>query len=188
MRNGILSFLLLNVNFMDSGNYTVFTFEDFVENGKKSILVPRTVIRGQDRGSLIVQFMCNKTNTSSIKIEMVSPTYHLIAIYDVEQAGCSVYLYTSEIESCALSGNVFFITFQKLSWYDVGTYVAWDDKSFLLDSAIIDIEEGSSTSILETTKGHATIASTATTKQNGKYEIEKEIIVLNICVCNSAFK
>ncbi|KAK3607408.1 hypothetical protein CHS0354_003039 [Potamilus streckersoni] len=41
LENDSLSFLLLNVNFMDSGNYTVF--DSSWEKGKQSIVVPRSV-------------------------------------------------------------------------------------------------------------------------------------------------
>ncbi|KAK3580155.1 hypothetical protein CHS0354_013436 [Potamilus streckersoni] len=162
LNNGNLSFLLLNVNFMDSGKYTVSTLDSSVVKGKTSILVARQTILGQDGGLMNFTFMCNKTNISLIKIENIISKIHTpVVIYNVSQQNCTEfgYLFKNQIESCLFSGITFSFTIRRLTWLEKGQYVAWDDKNFLLDSVFLEIQD-TKTSRLETTKGYTTLKST----------------------------
>ncbi|KAL3884522.1 hypothetical protein ACJMK2_024656 [Sinanodonta woodiana] len=137
-----LSFRLRNVTFMDSGNYTIF--EDSIENGKTSILVARFRLTGQDKEPMVLPFLYNQMNISTIQIEMLIPSMNFpVLIYDVKKDYCTTLgqLYMARIQNCELSGNRFSFTFRDVSWLDKGMYVAWDDKGFILDTIMVDYED-----------------------------------------------
>ncbi|KAL3884849.1 hypothetical protein ACJMK2_024950 [Sinanodonta woodiana] len=101
---------------------------------------------------------------SSIKIEMINPSPLAVVIYDVEEQRCTQVgdLYLNRIKSCAFNASNFTFTLHNVSWLDKGTYVAWDDRRFLLDSIDLDIQVGSKLSIPETSNVYITLPSTAT--------------------------
>ncbi|KAK3590887.1 hypothetical protein CHS0354_020865 [Potamilus streckersoni] len=137
-----LSFLLLNVSFADSGNYTAI--ENKLVKGKTSIHVPRYLLLGQDGEPITVTFTCNKTKVTSIKIEiMTSTVHHLVLTYDVTRENNTQIssLYSDRIEGCVLEGSIFFFTIRKVSFLDKGTYVAWGDMDYVLDSVFLDLED-----------------------------------------------
>ncbi|KAL3884846.1 hypothetical protein ACJMK2_024947 [Sinanodonta woodiana] len=160
--NNSLSFLLLNVTFMDSGTYTVLTFGDSVVKGKTGLLVARQTVFGQHDKVMNITFMSNKTNISSINIEMVLfKIVFPIVIYDVSHANCTEVgdVLKNRIKSCLFNGITLSLTIRSFTWLDRGTYVAWDDSNFLLDSIFVEIEDTKRSS-LETRKGYVTLLST----------------------------
>ncbi|KAL3884828.1 hypothetical protein ACJMK2_024929 [Sinanodonta woodiana] len=162
MDKGCFSFRLLLVSTMDSGNYTVF--QNSLEKGNTSILVSRRVLFRQDLGSMILPFKFNKANMSLITIEMINPLPLAVVIYDVELQRCKHmgYPYQNRTESCAFNASNFTFTLHNVSWLDKGTYVAWDDRRFLLDSIDLDIQEGSKFSSQEASNVYITLPSAAT--------------------------
>ncbi|KAL3884829.1 hypothetical protein ACJMK2_024930, partial [Sinanodonta woodiana] len=160
--NNSLCFLLLNVTFIDSGNYTVSTMGDSVVKGKTGLLVARQTVFGQHDTLMNITFMCNKTNISSIKIEMMLHTQvYPVVIYDVSHANCTEVgdVFKNQIESCLFNGITLSLTIRSLTWLEKGTYVAWGDMTFLLDSIFVEIEDTKRSS-LETRKGYVTLLST----------------------------
>ncbi|KAL3884847.1 hypothetical protein ACJMK2_024948 [Sinanodonta woodiana] len=158
-----LCFLLLNVTFMDSGTYTVSTMEDSVVKGETGLLVARQTVFGQHDKMMNITFMCNKMNISSIKIEMMIFTIVFpVLIYDVSHANCTEVgdVLKNRIESCLFNGITLSLTIRSLTWLERGTYAAWGDQNFLLDSVFVEIEDTKRSS-LETRKGYVTLLSTA---------------------------
>ncbi|KAK3590882.1 hypothetical protein CHS0354_020859 [Potamilus streckersoni] len=136
-----LRFLLLNVDFVDSGNYTVAI--DSQRKGATSIFVPRHRLLGNNTESMVVHFTCNITYLSSIKIEMmISKQNFYVLKYDVKRRNCTEEgnLYRNRIENCVLKGSNFSFTIRKITFVDMGMYVAWDDKDILMDSVIVEFE------------------------------------------------
>ncbi|KAK3590885.1 hypothetical protein CHS0354_020863 [Potamilus streckersoni] len=152
--NVSLSFLLLSVNFMDSGNYTAF--QDSMIKGKTSILIPRRQFHGQDGEPMILNFRCNITYATSINIEMmISKKLHFLVVkYDVTRANCTDIgnLYMDRIDNCVLKDSNFSFTIRKVSLIDVGLYVAWNDVDFFIDSAFLAFEENNATSSSKSTQ------------------------------------
>ncbi|KAL3884827.1 hypothetical protein ACJMK2_024928 [Sinanodonta woodiana] len=161
--NSSLSFLLLNIKYMDSGTYTVLTVETSVVKVETSILVARQTIRGQYGDSMNITFICNTTNISLIKIEMIEPKLrYTVLMYNVTHAKCTEVgqLFTSQIESCVFNGITFSFTIRRITWLEIGTYVAWDDQKFLLDSIFVSIDDYMTRSSTDTTGSNVTVPST----------------------------
>ncbi|KAL3884767.1 hypothetical protein ACJMK2_024871 [Sinanodonta woodiana] len=142
MNNGKITFILLNVNVMDSGNYTVI--EGKMEKGKRSIFVTRRILNGQVTKPMILSFMCNNTNTSSIKIRKSHAfDYVDYIIFDVERKYCTYTNVSQDYKdrnfSCVLNDANFDLTFRDLIWSDKGAYIAWDDMGLLLDALFLGI-------------------------------------------------
>ncbi|KAL3884840.1 hypothetical protein ACJMK2_024941 [Sinanodonta woodiana] len=153
IRNGSLSFFLLNVNVMDSGHYLVY--EKSVVKGNISILVARKILHAQDGVSITLPFLCNTTQATSIKIKLMSNEIQFVVVkYDVTKAKCTEFgnPYLDRIDRCALRDSYFTFTLQQVTYLDVGTYVAWDDMGYLTDSILVAIEENSTTSNQECTR------------------------------------
>ncbi|KAL3884791.1 hypothetical protein ACJMK2_024892 [Sinanodonta woodiana] len=142
MNNDTITFMLLNVNIMDSGNYKVI--EGSMEKGKQSIFVTRRILNGQVTKPMILSFICNNTNTSSIKIgKSHAFDYVDYIIFDVARKNCT---YTNVLQdykdrnfSCVLNNANFDLTFRNLIWSDKGAYIAWDDMGLLLDAIFLGI-------------------------------------------------
>ncbi|KAK3607403.1 hypothetical protein CHS0354_003030 [Potamilus streckersoni] len=152
INNGSLSFLLLNVTFMDSGNYTVI--QNSLEKGKTSILLPRHRLLGQNSKPMFLLFTCNMTNVTSITIEMlISKIHHLVLKYDVTSENCTKFgsLYMDRIEACVLNGSTFSFSIRNLTLVDMGMYVAWGNMDILMDSVLVEVEESNTTSSTEST-------------------------------------
>ncbi|KAL3884788.1 hypothetical protein ACJMK2_024889 [Sinanodonta woodiana] len=144
MKNESLKFLLLNVNYMDSGNYTVF--DGKIEKGKCSILVTRLILNGQVSKPMTLPFLCNNTNTSSIKIGKNHDfDYVDYIIYDVARKDCAYTKVSQDYKdrnfSCVLHDAKFELTFRELIWSDKGAYIARDDLGILLDALYVGIAE-----------------------------------------------
>ncbi|KAL3884766.1 hypothetical protein ACJMK2_024870, partial [Sinanodonta woodiana] len=142
MKNGSLKFLLLNVNYMDSGNYTVF--DGRIEKGKCSILVTRLILNGQVSKPMTLPFLCNNTNTSSIKIGKNHDfDYVDYIIFDVARKDCTYTKVSQDYKdrnfSCVLHDAKFELTFRELIWSDNGAYIARDDLGILLDALYVGI-------------------------------------------------
>ncbi|KAL3884792.1 hypothetical protein ACJMK2_024893 [Sinanodonta woodiana] len=142
MNNGKITFILLNVNVMDSGNYTVI--EGKMEKGKRSIFVTRRILNGQVTKPMILSFMCNNTNTSSIKIRKSHAfDYVDYIIFDVARKNCTYTNVSQDYKdrnfSCVLNDANFDLTFRDLIWSDKGAYIAWDDMGLLLDALFLGI-------------------------------------------------
>ncbi|KAL3884835.1 hypothetical protein ACJMK2_024936 [Sinanodonta woodiana] len=115
MDKGNLSFILLNVSFIDSGNYTVV--EHSLEKGKTSIFVPRRTLLGDYNNIMLISLICNSVNISKIQIDMITSTRTiLVVMYDVRKGECTEsgqhYLY--RIQHCVFTGNTFSFTIQEL--------------------------------------------------------------------------
>ncbi|KAL3884799.1 hypothetical protein ACJMK2_024900, partial [Sinanodonta woodiana] len=142
INNGSLTFLLLNVNFMDSGNYTVF--EGSLEKGKRSILVTRLILSGRVPNQMLLPFLCNNTNTASITIRKDNAfDYADYTTYDVARKTCT-YIHDSQyykdrIDNCVLNYTNFNLLLRDLTWSDNGIYTAWDDRGLLLDSIFVSV-------------------------------------------------
>ncbi|KAL3884833.1 hypothetical protein ACJMK2_024934, partial [Sinanodonta woodiana] len=161
---GNLSFILLNVSFIDSGNYTVV--EHSLEKGKTSIIVTHHRILGQHNEPVMLSFTCNITNVTSIQIQMMLSTLqHVVLKYDVTQENNTEVdnLYRYRIEGCKVNENNFSFTFRKVSWADLGVYVAWSDTNILMDSVLLEFEDHNSTSSPERTPIYFTSSSAPTT-------------------------
>ncbi|KAL3884816.1 hypothetical protein ACJMK2_024917 [Sinanodonta woodiana] len=161
---GHLSFILLNVSFIDSGNYTVV--EHSLEKGKTSIIVPHHRIIGQHNEPAMLSFTCNITNVTLIKIQMMLSTLqHVVLKYDVTRENNTEVddLYRYRIEGCEVNENNFSFTFRKVSWADLGVYVAWSDTNILMDSVLLEFEDHNSTSSPERTPIYFTSSSVPTT-------------------------
>ncbi|KAL3884765.1 hypothetical protein ACJMK2_024869, partial [Sinanodonta woodiana] len=142
MNNDSLSFLLLNANFMDSGNYTVV--EGSLVKGKRGILVTRRILTGHGSKPMILPFVCNNTNTSSITIgHSYDFDYMNYIVYDVVHNNCTYtnvsQNYTDRIDSCVINDTNFNLVIRELTWQDKGYYTAWDDQGLLLDSIFVGI-------------------------------------------------
>ncbi|KAL3884523.1 hypothetical protein ACJMK2_024657 [Sinanodonta woodiana] len=191
-----LSFLLLNVKIMESGMYTVTTMEGSVVKGNTSILVARQRILGQLGDSMNITFMCNKANISSIQIEMFVPkASYRVVIYDLTQANCTVLgtQFINRIENCILSGTKFSFTIKKITWLEIGTYAALDDRKFLLDSLFVVIED-TKTSSVETSNGYVTLPSTVNeptdssmfaTEQGRRFISQDGELGTHVLLCNN---
>ncbi|KAL3884804.1 hypothetical protein ACJMK2_024912, partial [Sinanodonta woodiana] len=104
------------------------------------------ILFGQVSKPIILPFMCNNTNTSSIKIGKNHAFDHAnYIVYDVAQNRCThtsfVKDYNDRIESCVVNEANFDIAFRELIWTDKGAYTAWDDQGLLLDSVFVSITE-----------------------------------------------
>ncbi|KAL3884826.1 hypothetical protein ACJMK2_024927 [Sinanodonta woodiana] len=150
--NNCLSFQLLNVNVMDSGDYMAYA--DSMVKGNTSILVARRILLVQDGVSTTLSFMCNTTQVTSIKIEMMVNTLKFVVVkYDVLHANCTEFghVYSDRIDSCVLRDSTLSFIIRKVSYVDMGTYVAWDDKDIPIDSIFVEVEANITTSRPECT-------------------------------------
>ncbi|KAL3884784.1 hypothetical protein ACJMK2_024885, partial [Sinanodonta woodiana] len=167
INNGSLSFLLVDVNFIDSGNCTVF--EGDLEKGKQNILVTRLVLNGQVSKSMILPFLCNNTNTSSIKIGK-SHAFDQVdyIIYDVASKNCTYTKVTLDYKvrnfNCVLNGTSFNLILEELTWTDKGIYTAWDDQGLLLDALFLGIADSN----ISTPRGTFSTDCSCHREQNGK--------------------
>ncbi|KAL3884834.1 hypothetical protein ACJMK2_024935 [Sinanodonta woodiana] len=155
INNSSLSFQLFNVSVMDSGHYIAYA--DYVVKGNTSILVARRRLLVQDGLSTILSFMCNTTQVTSIKIEMMVNTLKFDVVkYDVLHANCTEFghFYSDRIESCALRDSTLSFIIRKVSYVDMGTYVARDDTDIPIDSILVEVEVNSAASSPKSTAIH----------------------------------
>ncbi|KAL3884815.1 hypothetical protein ACJMK2_024916 [Sinanodonta woodiana] len=147
-----VSFILLNVSFIDSGNYKVI--ENSIVKARRRIIVPRQRLLGQNKEPIIVSFTFNMANVTSIITEMmISKQNNTVFKYDVASENLTEVgsLYSDRIEGCVLKGNIFSFTIGKIAFTDVGIYTARDNMNILMDSVLLEVEDSITTLIPETT-------------------------------------
>ncbi|KAL3884824.1 hypothetical protein ACJMK2_024925 [Sinanodonta woodiana] len=153
--NNCLSFQLLNVSVMDSGDYMAYA--DSMVKGNTSILVARRRLLVQDDLSTILYFMCNTTQVTSIKIDLMVNTLKFDVVkYNVLHANCTEfgYMYSDRIDDCVLRDSTLSFIIRNVSYVDMGTYVAWDDKDIHIDSIFVEVEVNSAASSPKSTAIH----------------------------------
>ncbi|KAL3886562.1 hypothetical protein ACJMK2_026547 [Sinanodonta woodiana] len=141
--SGQLSFLLLNVMFNDSGNYTIK--KKFNVKETTCVLVSSRIEEAKRLEPFIFSFMVYETNTSFIRVENpISKLSQPVVIYNTTNNICTeidiVSLEKKTIENCVLGNGIFSFTIPDIGWLHKGSYFAWDDKDRLLDSIFLDIK------------------------------------------------
>ncbi|KAL3884802.1 hypothetical protein ACJMK2_024903, partial [Sinanodonta woodiana] len=101
-----------------------------------------SILYGHVSTPMIIPFMCNNTNTSSIKIGRNHAfDYVDCIIYDATRKSCTYTNmsqdYMDRIDSCILNYTSFNLILRELTWQDKGAYTAWDDQGLLLDSILV---------------------------------------------------
>ncbi|KAL3884803.1 hypothetical protein ACJMK2_024911, partial [Sinanodonta woodiana] len=101
-----------------------------------------SIVFGHFSKPMILSFMCNNTNTTSIKIgKMHAFDYAYYIIYDVTRKSCTYTNisqdYMDRVDSCVLNYTSFTLILREITWHDKGAYTAWDDQGLLLDSLLV---------------------------------------------------
>ncbi|KAL3884794.1 hypothetical protein ACJMK2_024895, partial [Sinanodonta woodiana] len=104
------------------------------------------ILYGQVFKPMTMTFMCNNTNTSTIRIaKNHSFAYLDYIIYDVARKNCIYTNYSqnlnNRIESCVFNNTNFNLILRELVWQDKGYYTAWDDQGLHLDSLLVRITD-----------------------------------------------
>ncbi|KAL3884783.1 hypothetical protein ACJMK2_024884, partial [Sinanodonta woodiana] len=127
------------------------------------------IVTGQVSKPIILPFICNDTNTSSIKIgKSHAFDYVDYIIYDITHKNCTNTKVTPDFKdrnfSCVLNEANFDLTFRELLWSDKGGYLAWDDQGVLLDALFIGIPDNNTSSM----PGASTPDSSSDKDEHGK--------------------
>ncbi|KAL3884805.1 hypothetical protein ACJMK2_024906 [Sinanodonta woodiana] len=98
-------------------------------------------LNGQLDEPMILPFVCNHSNSSSVTIYTENALNYII--YDVAQNKCTNVsnYFNDRIESCVFNGKNLNLTFKQLKWLDKGNYTALDDQGFILDSIFVAISD-----------------------------------------------
>ncbi|KAL3886570.1 hypothetical protein ACJMK2_026555 [Sinanodonta woodiana] len=143
--NTHFSFLLLNVMFNDSGNYTIQ--ENANVKRITSVLVTRRKYVAHIWEPMLLSFKVYEKSMSFIKVDILNfKRSQLVVIYNLINASCT-YRDVVSVENCVLINREFVFVIPEIGWLHKGSYFAWDDKDRLLDSIFLDIQGKSTTGL-----------------------------------------
>ncbi|KAL3886565.1 hypothetical protein ACJMK2_026550 [Sinanodonta woodiana] len=143
--NTHFSFLLLNVMFNDSGNYTIQ--ENANVKRITSVLVTRRKYVAHIWEPMLLSFKVYEKSMSFIKVDILKfKRSQPVVIYNLINASCT-YRDVVSVENCVLINREFVFVIPEIGWLHKGSYFAWDDKDRLLDSIFLDIQGKTTTGL-----------------------------------------